>query len=55
MINGSHWYHYVDPAIEADQLEEVSNILNDEFTFLLNLFEPNEDEQEPETPVQKSE
>ena len=38
-INGSPWYHYVDPAIDANQLEEVSNILNDEFTFLLNLFE----------------
>ena len=47
MINGSPWYHYVDPAIDATQLAEVSNILNDEFTFLSKLFaEPEESEQE---------
>ena len=45
MINGSPWYHYVDPAIDANQMEYVSNILNEEFKFLLNLFaEPEEAE-----------
>ena len=45
-INGIPWYHYVDPAIDAYQLGEVSNIINEEFTFLLNLFaEPDEAEQ----------
>ena len=51
-INGSPWYHYVDPAIDANQLEEVSNILNDEFTFLLNLFESDEAEQDSQLPAQ---
>lgn len=44
-IFGSPWYHYVDPAIDANLMEEVSNILNEEFTFLLNLFaEPDANE-----------
>ena len=51
-INGSPWYHYVDPAIDANQLEEVSNILNDEFTFLLNLFESDDAEQDSQLPAQ---
>ena len=37
-INGCPWYQYVDPVINADQMEYLSNILNEEFKFLLNFF-----------------
>lgn len=38
-INGVAWYQYVDPAIRPEQLEEASNTLEGELTFLMQLFE----------------
>jgi len=46
-IHGHDWYKFVDPNIERNELEFVSNLLCQEIAFLESLISDGEQEEQP--------
>ena len=49
-IAGYPWFAFVDPAIEQDQLDFITVALGDDFKFLYQLLEQDDQSKQTETP-----